>query len=211
MNRRRFLAALGAGAAAATAGCTSRSATTSTTPTSTSTSEAPTTTSTTKPQNGDVYGSDERVLLRDGNLSAKQLYYTYREEVPYYDKETESVSTITAPDGLFLSYRIEFYNRGGEELEMPSLNPFSAWVAGDSYPQLQGLPDGVSWEQLRQGDVEYMLYTPWWASEHEVKTIAPDGSELGQFLFSIPSVQMDDVFVKWAPESRNDAVFFQVE
>lgn len=209
MRRRTVLAGLTSSLAAGFAGCVTGGTTdTKSTP---SQSTVQSTDTVTGPDTGPIYNPGDSLVLRDGRLSVSQAHYTYRSSVPYYDPDTESTETLYAPDDLFLSYRLEFYNRGGDSVTPPSRDLFSSWVTGDVSSQLRTLPENVSWDQLRQGDTNPRLYRPWWVLDLDWSSLNSDESHIVTFLFSIPDVPISEVYVRFSPDSRDDPVFFAVK
>ena len=222
MERRTLLSILGAGALA---GCTGNSSTGTTTKTATKTATAtptPTPTDTATPTPTPVagedidpqqeYASDEQGLLTD--VMAARIYsWAYSSDIRYYDSESESVKEYVSDETVFLTAFIGVVNLGGEPLDTPSYESFSVRYDNEDYGPTCSLPEGISFENLREQGNEYAISEPDCNFATDDEELKPEEERYLTTLIEFPSPEQD-FFIKWETTKMNtefEPTYFRFE
>lgn len=223
MKRREFLAVAGSSAFTGCVGqdssgsptdSTRTTHTTETTREQATTTRITTTERTTTPPvvSTEPSGNITESYVTDDNMEFSTLIGYWLPDVRYFDTKTESVSTVSPEKGGFLQITIQASNLGGSSMSVPRYRGFSVWVNGESFSPKLSLPEGVSFDELRQPDSELPIFEPDPLRKYSNTKIAGGDSENIHLLFFTPEPS-GSAFVslnEFQTDSPDGTVFLEV-
>ena len=209
MDRRSFVAA----SVFAISGCvggrsgqpTTQTSTTTDTETATPT-ETSTHTATPTPGPGAelpqsrIFETEEQAQVAD--LGIELGTWTYSNDIRYYNEEKDELDFVSLTDEVFLSATFRVTNLGGETVDYPTHENVSFRYDGELFSPICSLPEGISFEQLRESGQEYAIRVPDCGDDINFDSIGPGDLYYYRALGRIPDPEQA-IIVKWETQKKN--------
>lgn len=157
-----------------------------------------------------VYAVDETIPVSE-DVEMSHFGWMYKHNIRYYNNNTEELE-IENSSRAFFTAEASFYNLSDESIDSPSYKSASVVADGDEILTQCDLPQGITFEQLREENRERQLRQPDCNDELSPDEIGPGDEDRYRFFAMVPDInETANLFFKWAGQyTESEAIYVEL-